>query len=203
MKGNIIHLNLLFFCFSPSEEIIFCCVSTILHFSGLFSIFSLFEGEEWNFHVLTVPMEWSFQHIIALFYFSICDLIWSQLQVETWIISFVQIWPFIPSPLYILFCECRELMCKEGLQSLFPMEEIAIMGLWELLPHIYSVKVLHWSVPHALLSVRMMHLTLIISLNSAEENWEYCKCGYVISTSCCGYSWFKGVLFSPVAATEM
>ncbi|XP_044977063.1 probable lipid-A-disaccharide synthase, mitochondrial [Hordeum vulgare subsp. vulgare] len=33
-----------------------------------------------------------------------------------------------------------ELMCKEGLQSLFPMEEIAIMGLWELLPHIYSVK---------------------------------------------------------------
>jgi len=61
-------------------------------------------------------------------------------------------------------------MCKEGLQSLFPMEEIAIMGLWELLPHIYSVKVLHWCVPHALLSVRMMHLTLIISLNSAEEN---------------------------------
>ncbi|XP_010232323.1 probable lipid-A-disaccharide synthase, mitochondrial isoform X2 [Brachypodium distachyon] len=34
----------------------------------------------------------------------------------------------------------RELMCKEGLQSLFPMEEIAIMGLWELLPHIYNVK---------------------------------------------------------------
>ncbi|KAM3332503.1 hypothetical protein ACQJBY_027974 [Aegilops geniculata] len=33
-----------------------------------------------------------------------------------------------------------ELMCKEGLQSLFPMEEIAIMGLWELLPHIYNVK---------------------------------------------------------------
>ncbi|CAL4954533.1 unnamed protein product [Urochloa decumbens] len=33
-----------------------------------------------------------------------------------------------------------ELMCKEGLQSLFPMEEIAIMGLWELLPHLYSVK---------------------------------------------------------------
>ncbi|KAL6845559.1 hypothetical protein ACP4OV_025054 [Aristida adscensionis] len=33
-----------------------------------------------------------------------------------------------------------ELMRKEGLQSLFPMEEIAIMGLWELLPHIYSVK---------------------------------------------------------------
>ncbi|KAL5226886.1 hypothetical protein ABZP36_015151 [Zizania latifolia] len=33
-----------------------------------------------------------------------------------------------------------ELMCKEGLQSLFPMEEIAIMGLWELLPHIYNFK---------------------------------------------------------------
>ncbi|KAM0861732.1 hypothetical protein ACQ4PT_045696 [Festuca glaucescens] len=33
-----------------------------------------------------------------------------------------------------------QLMYKEGLQSLFPMEEIAIMGLWELLPHIYNVK---------------------------------------------------------------
>lgn len=53
-------------------------------------------------------------------------------------------------------------MCKEGLQSLFPMEEIAIMGLWELLPHIYSVKVLHWCVPLALLSVRMMQLMLIV-----------------------------------------
>lgn len=62
----------------------------------------------------------------------------------------------------IQFCQCSELMCKEGLQSLFPMEEIAIMGLWELLPHIYSVKVLHWCVPHALLSVCMMHLTLTI-----------------------------------------
>ncbi|VAH63987.1 unnamed protein product [Triticum turgidum subsp. durum] len=39
-----------------------------------------------------------------------------------------------------------ELMCKEGLQSLFPMEEIAIMGLWELLPHIYNVKVHLWCV---------------------------------------------------------
>jgi len=52
-------------------------------------------------------------------------------------------------------------MCKEGLQSLFPMEEIAIMGMWELLPHIYSIKVLHVCVPHPLLSVHMMHLTLI------------------------------------------
>ncbi|KAK3165464.1 hypothetical protein QOZ80_1AG0033480 [Eleusine coracana subsp. coracana] len=33
-----------------------------------------------------------------------------------------------------------ELMCKEGLKSLFPMEDVAIMGLWELLPHIRSIK---------------------------------------------------------------
>ncbi|KAF0920789.1 hypothetical protein E2562_037114 [Oryza meyeriana var. granulata] len=33
-----------------------------------------------------------------------------------------------------------ELMCEEGLQSLFPMEEISIMGLWELLPHVYNIK---------------------------------------------------------------
>ncbi|XP_062221485.1 probable lipid-A-disaccharide synthase, mitochondrial isoform X2 [Phragmites australis] len=33
-----------------------------------------------------------------------------------------------------------ELMSREGLLTLFPIEEIAIMGLWERLPHIYSVK---------------------------------------------------------------
>jgi lipid-A-disaccharide synthase len=33
-----------------------------------------------------------------------------------------------------------ELMRNKGLQSLFPMEEISIMGLWELLPHIYNIK---------------------------------------------------------------
>uniref|UniRef100_R7WC66 lipid-A-disaccharide synthase n=1 Tax=Aegilops tauschii TaxID=37682 RepID=R7WC66_AEGTA len=43
-------------------------------------------------------------------------------------------------PLCSLCLDAKELMCKEGLQSLFPMEEIAIMGLWELLPHIYNVK---------------------------------------------------------------
>ncbi|KAL5729788.1 lipid-A-disaccharide synthase [Ranunculus cassubicifolius] len=32
------------------------------------------------------------------------------------------------------------LMSKEGLQSLFPMEDIAVMGIWELLPHISKIK---------------------------------------------------------------
>ena len=27
-------------------------------------------------------------------------------------------------------------MAREGLNSLFPMEDIAIMGIWELLPHL-------------------------------------------------------------------
>uniref|UniRef100_A0A0E0JNS5 lipid-A-disaccharide synthase n=1 Tax=Oryza punctata TaxID=4537 RepID=A0A0E0JNS5_ORYPU len=54
-----------------------------------------------------------------------------------------------------------ELMRNEGLQSLFPMEEISIMGLWELLPHIYNIKrkiedtadAAVWFQPHAVVTV--------------------------------------------------
>ncbi|KAG7583412.1 Glycosyl transferase family 19 [Arabidopsis suecica] len=33
------------------------------------------------------------------------------------------------------------LMCKQGLTSLFPMEDLAVMGMWELLPHLYKFRV--------------------------------------------------------------
>jgi lipid A disaccharide synthetase len=55
-------------------------------------------------------------------------------------------------PINELSCQCSELMRKEGLESLFPMEEIAIMGLWELLPHICSIKV-QYAASNAYLSV--------------------------------------------------
>ncbi|TKY68648.1 lipid-A-disaccharide synthase [Spatholobus suberectus] len=32
-------------------------------------------------------------------------------------------------------------MATEGLQSLFPIEDISVMGLWELLPHLYRIRV--------------------------------------------------------------
>lgn len=32
-------------------------------------------------------------------------------------------------------------MSKEGLVSLFPMENIAVMGIWELLPHLNKIRV--------------------------------------------------------------
>lgn len=32
-------------------------------------------------------------------------------------------------------------MSKEGMQTIFPMEEIAVMGLWELLPHLNTFRV--------------------------------------------------------------
>lgn len=32
------------------------------------------------------------------------------------------------------------LMSKEGMQTIFPMEEIAVMGLWELLPHLNTFR---------------------------------------------------------------
>lgn len=33
------------------------------------------------------------------------------------------------------------MMSKQGLKSLFPMEDLAIMGIWELLPHLSSFRV--------------------------------------------------------------
>lgn len=55
-------------------------------------------------------------------------------------------------------------MRNKGLQSLFPMEEISIMGLWELLPHIYNIKVQCCSVSysHALLFVHVLWTCILI-----------------------------------------
>lgn len=32
-------------------------------------------------------------------------------------------------------------MSSEGLKSLFPIEDIAVMGIWELLPYLYTIGV--------------------------------------------------------------
>lgn len=33
-------------------------------------------------------------------------------------------------------------MSQQGLSSLFPMEDIAVMGIWELLPHLMKFRVI-------------------------------------------------------------
>lgn len=33
------------------------------------------------------------------------------------------------------------MMSKQGLKSLFPMEDIAVMGIWELFPHLKKIRV--------------------------------------------------------------
>lgn len=33
------------------------------------------------------------------------------------------------------------MMSQHGLRSLFPMEDLAVMGIWELLPHLYKIRV--------------------------------------------------------------
>ena len=46
-----------------------------------------------------------------------------------------------------LFCDIilvplfRYMMAKQGLKSLFPMEDIVVMGIWELLPHLNKFRV--------------------------------------------------------------
>ncbi|KAG4401981.1 hypothetical protein GLYMA_02G100600v4 [Glycine max] len=48
----------------------------------------------------------------------------------------------ILSPLPIRFAGVGGVkMTSEGLQSLFPIEDISVMGLWELLPHLYRIRV--------------------------------------------------------------
>lgn len=32
-------------------------------------------------------------------------------------------------------------MSKQGLNSLFPIEDISVMGIWELLPHLTKIRV--------------------------------------------------------------
>lgn len=39
----------------------------------------------------------------------------------------------------------RSMMAKHGLKSVFPMEDIAVMGIWELLPHLNKFQVLSFS----------------------------------------------------------
>ncbi|KAH7576116.1 hypothetical protein JRO89_XS01G0000100 [Xanthoceras sorbifolium] len=61
------------------------------------------------------------------------------------------------------------MMSKQGLKSLFPMEDIAVMGIWELLPHIYKFRV------------------------KLKENCGGCS---PVSASCCCDGGLQGVLFS-------
>lgn len=35
----------------------------------------------------------------------------------------------------------RLMMSQQGLNTLFPMEDIAVMGIWELLPHLIKFRV--------------------------------------------------------------
>ncbi|WVZ02521.1 hypothetical protein V8G54_023327 [Vigna mungo] len=49
---------------------------------------------------------------------------------------------FSPFPLRFagVVCDERAKMASEGLKSLFSMEDISVMGLWELLPHLYRIR---------------------------------------------------------------
>ncbi|XP_048492290.1 probable lipid-A-disaccharide synthase, mitochondrial isoform X1 [Beta vulgaris subsp. vulgaris] len=45
------------------------------------------------------------------------------------------------SPFPVKFCGVGgSMMALHGLQSLFPMEDLAVMGIWELLPHLYKIR---------------------------------------------------------------
>ncbi|CAI9106340.1 OLC1v1005470C1 [Oldenlandia corymbosa var. corymbosa] len=53
------------------------------------------------------------------------------------------------------------MMCKQGLNSLFPMDDISVMGIWELLPHLNNLRVKLKQTVHAALSFQP-HIVLTV-----------------------------------------
>lgn len=47
-------------------------------------------------------------------------------------------------------------MSKQGLDSQFPMEDIAIMGIWELVPHLSQLRVSNEECLHVVLIIEYL-----------------------------------------------
>lgn len=77
-------------------------------------------------------------------------------------------------------------MSKEGLQTLFPMEEISVMGLWELLPHLNTFRVNSSVILYmlCLLNEIFDQCFKVYVSEEVERNHRSCSS---FSTTCCNY----------------
>uniref|UniRef100_A0A2P2MRF0 lipid-A-disaccharide synthase n=1 Tax=Rhizophora mucronata TaxID=61149 RepID=A0A2P2MRF0_RHIMU len=85
-------------------------------------------------------------------------------------------------------------MSNEGVKPLFPMEDISVMGIRELIPHLYNFRVklketieaalLFW--PHVVVTVDLKGFFFRL-LKQLRGNWESAFCSLIWCTSI-GYS---------------
>ncbi|GLT94100.1 hypothetical protein SLE2022_118590 [Rubroshorea leprosula] len=64
------------------------------------------------------------------------------------------------------------MMSKQGLQSLFPMEDIALMGIWELLPHLYNIRV---RMKEAIEAALLFRPHVVVTVDSKGFSFRFLK----------------------------
>ncbi|RID53015.1 hypothetical protein BRARA_G00443 [Brassica rapa] len=64
------------------------------------------------------------------------------------------------------------MMCKQGLTSLFPMEDLAVMGLWELLPHLYKFRV---KLKETIVAAAMFKPHVVVTVDSKGFSFRLLK----------------------------
>ncbi|KAK6259532.1 hypothetical protein SCA6_014006 [Theobroma cacao] len=66
----------------------------------------------------------------------------------------------------------RSMMSKQGLKSLFPMDNIAVMGIWELLPHLYNFRV---KLKETVEAAFMFHPHVVVTVDSKGFSFRLLK----------------------------
>ncbi|XP_007049211.2 PREDICTED: probable lipid-A-disaccharide synthase, mitochondrial isoform X2 [Theobroma cacao] len=64
------------------------------------------------------------------------------------------------------------MMSKQGLKSLFPMDNIAVMGIWELLPHLYNFRV---KLKETVEAAFMFHPHVVVTVDSKGFSFRLLK----------------------------
>ncbi|TKY68645.1 lipid-A-disaccharide synthase [Spatholobus suberectus] len=70
-------------------------------------------------------------------------------------------------------------MASEGLQSLFPIEDISVMGLWELLPHLYRIRV---KLNETVEAAALFEPHVVLTVDSKGFCFWFLKVGSLLST---------------------
>ncbi|WOH05783.1 hypothetical protein DCAR_0625204 [Daucus carota subsp. sativus] len=64
------------------------------------------------------------------------------------------------------------MMSKQGLKSIFPMEDIAIMGIWELLPHLHKFRV---CLKHTVKAAELFQPHVVVTIDSKGFSFRLLK----------------------------
>ncbi|KAG9147098.1 hypothetical protein Leryth_005332 [Lithospermum erythrorhizon] len=77
------------------------------------------------------------------------------------------------SPIPVKFCGVGGcMMSKQGLSHVFPMEDISVMGIWELLPHLYKFRV---RLKQAISAALSFHPHVVVTVDSKGFSFRFLK----------------------------